>query len=150
MMYTEIGEVSEATVEALKAAMPHLKWQDCVSDVTCHRMAGSVEHAMEVPELVERWPVENWVQASWLTIEPGGNLFRHYDEGFAIAIPLELNSKVRVSSFATRVEPHGERFDYSLEVGKAYDVDRRLPHESVNDGDTNRTVFMLMLKGRYE
>jgi len=140
-MYTEIGQVSAATVTELLALLEDLRWEHHVSDVTNHEAAGCMEQLQAVEEIVRLWPVESWQQLLFLRLGPGGKLHRHADEGFGFHIPVESNSEVISVCY-----DDGVRNEYLLEVGKVYHVDRSIEHESFNDGDTNRTHLIIVLK----
>jgi len=143
-MYTEIGEVSEATVAALMAIIPEVKWQLCEREATeVHQMAPCMEWAKEIPELTERWPLETWKQTIFLQLRPGDHLFNHADSGWGVTIPLETND---VAVSYSSKEEEGTQSEHRLEVGKAYLTDRSLWHEAFNDGSTSRTHFILILK----
>ena len=144
-MYTEIGKVSEATVAELLFIIPEIKWQLCERELTeVHQMAACMEWAKEIPELIERWPIETWEQSIFLRLRPGDHLFNHVDSGWGVTIPIETNdAAVSLSS----LEEKDVQTECRLEVGMAYLTNRSRWHEAFNNGASDRTHFILIMKG---
>ena len=151
-MYTEIGEVSEATIADLLTILPIIpKWQLFEGKPgQVNQMAACMEWAKEIPELAERWPIETWEQSIFLRLRPGDHLFNHVDsvapkfsDRWGITIPMETNDLA--VSFSSETED-GPQCEHRLEVGKAYLSDRARWHEAFNEGLTDRTNFVLILK----
>jgi len=140
-MYTEIGSISDETVEALLALLPETKWQVFEGRPgQVHQMSavGCVEEARQIPELIDRWPGE-WKQAIFIKLKPGDHLFRHADTGYGYHIPIQTSPEALSLSF----DDNGERTEHHLEVGKIYHTDRSIEHESFNAGTSDRTHFLL-------
>lgn len=138
-MYTEIGEISKQTVGELLSILPNLKWEIHVSDETDHHAANGTQVCRSVQGLADLWPLETWVQLTFIRLPPHGKLHRHTDWGYGWMLPLETNDDVVSVSYRD-----GIRRDQHLEVGKVYHCDRTLSHESFNDGDTNRTHLVVV------
>ena len=140
-MYTEIGKVSEATIAELKTILTEISWEEHISEVTDHHAASCIDQVKSVAGIVEQWPVDTWAALTFLRLTPGGKLYRHHDDGFGYHVPVETNPAVVSLSFE-----NGVRKAHHLEVGKIYSVDRSIEHESFNDGDTNRTHLIILLR----
>jgi len=141
-MYTEIGEVSETTIAELKTILDGVpRWEEHISDVTDHQAAICLEPCKAVAGLTEFWPADTWQQLLFLRLGPGGKLYRHADDGFGFHIPVETNDGAVSVTY-----PNGNRYEQHLEVGNIYSVDRSIEHESFNDGDSNRTHLIILLK----
>jgi hypothetical protein len=142
VMYTEIGQVSEATIAELKTILDEVaRWEHHISKVTDHQAAVCIEQCKTVAGLVDLWPVDTWSSMTFLRLGPGGKLYRHADDGFGFHIPVETNPAAVSLSFE-----NGARAEQHLEVGKLYHVDRSIEHESFNDGETDRTHLIILLK----
>jgi len=140
-MYTEIGEVSDATVSELKnILLEATRWEHHVSEVTDHKAFVCKDQLQEVNEIVGLWPVETWASSIFLRLTPGGKLYRHADEGFGFHIPVETNEDCVSLSYEDGKKEH------HLEVGKVYHVNRSIEHESFNNGDTDRTHLIVIQK----
>ena len=141
-MYQEIGQISDATIFALQEIVdevPH--WEHHVSDITDHQAAPCTEQCQAIEELRALWPVDSWDQLSFMRLGPAGKLYRHHDNGFGFHIPIETNGDCISLSYE-----NGVTKEQHLEVGKLYHVDRSIAHESRNDGDTDRTHLIVLLK----
>ncbi len=143
-MYTEIGKVSEATVAELLSIIPEIKWQLCERELTeVHQMAGCMDLVKGIPALTESWPLDMWEQAIFLRLRPGDHLFNHVDSGWGVTIPIETNADaVSLSS----LEETGVQTECRLEVGRAYLTNRSRWHEAFNNGASDRTHFILIMK----
>jgi len=145
-MYTEIGQVSEATVADLRNILLEVtwwkRWEQHISDITNHHAFSCVEQIKKVKGIIAQWPVSTFNKATFLRLPPGGKLYRHHDEGIGYTIPIETNIDCVSMSYedGTKKESH-------LDVGKIYYTNRAIEHESVNNGKTNRTHLIVMLKG---
>jgi len=141
-MYAEIGQISAATVTDLRNILLAVeRWEHHVSDITDHQASICTEQCQAIEELVALWPVDSWHCLSFLRLGPGGKLYRHHDDGFGFHIPVETNNQAMSISYE-----NGVRKEQHLEVGKLYHVDRSLEHESLNDGVTDRTHLIVLLK----
>jgi hypothetical protein len=141
-MYTEIGHVSDATVAALQGIVDAVpRWETHESETTSHQASPCTEQVQAVTELVRQWPIDTWQGMSFMRLRPGGNLYRHADVGFGYHIPVETNVDAVSVTY-----PDGVESRQHLEVGKLYHVDRSIEHESFNDGDSNRTHLIVLLK----
>ena len=140
-MYKEIGQVSESTIAELKTIFDEVRWEEHISEITDHKAAGCIDECKAVPGLAEQWPVDTWYSMTLLRLPPRGKLYRHADDGFGFQIPVETNDGAVSVTY-----PNGNRYEQHLEVGKIYRVDRSIEHESFNDGDTNRTHLIIILK----
>ena len=144
-MYTEIGQISEATIAALRDILLEItwwkRWEHHVSHITDHQASICTEQCQAIEELVELWPVDNWHCLSFLRLGPGGKLYRHHDDGFGYHIPVETNEDAVSLSYE-----NGVKKEQHLEVGKLYYVDRSIEHESLNNGSTDRTNLIVLLK----
>jgi len=140
-MYQEIGQVSETTIAELKTILDEVRWEEHISDVTDHKAAGCLEQCKTVPGLVDQWPVDAWYSMTLLRLSSGGKLYRHADEGFGFQIPIETNDGAVSVTY-----PNGNRCEQHLEAGNIYSVDRSIEHESFNDGETDRTHLIIILK----
>jgi len=144
-MYKEIGQLSEATVLQLREFLDDAPWQVSVSDVTDHRAFSCMEQVKDVDEIVALWPIDTWDQLIFLRLPPGGKLYRHHDKGFGFHIPVETNKQCESLSYENNIRKVNH-----LEVGKIYHTDRSIEHESLNNGDTDRTHLIVMLKDTIE
>ena len=141
-MYTEIGQVSAATVTELQNILFEVtRWERHISDITDHQASICTEQCEALEDLVELWPIDSWHCLSFLRLGPGGKLYRHHDDGFGYHIPVETNNNAISMSYE-----NGLRKEQHLQVGKLYHVDRSIEHESLNDGDTDRTHLIVLLK----
>ncbi len=145
-MYQEIGQVSAATVTELRQLVLEMdwwkRWEHHISDITDHQASNCTEQCQTLEELVALWPVDSWHCLSFLRLRPEGKLYRHHDDGFGFHIPVETNKHAVSISYE-----NGLRKEQHLEVGKLYHVDRSIEHESFNDGATDRTHLIVLLKG---
>ena len=119
-MYTEIGDA-----DGYMAMLASARWED--------HGPHQVSQRLDID-----WPGAEY--AVLFRLPPGGHLYRHADEGYAIHIPLETNDEVVSLSFED-----GVRTEHHLAVGKAYRTDRSIEHESFNAGLTNRTHLVVVL-----
>jgi len=140
-MYQEIGQVSQVTISELRNMLDELKWEEHISDKTFHQAAICKEQVEDVNEIVARWPIDTWHQLLFMRLKPGGKLYRHADDGWGYHIPVESNVGAMSSTFKDSIE-----VKQHLEVGKIYSVDRSIEHESFNNGDTDRTHLIVILK----
>ncbi|MCZ6775263.1 MAG: aspartyl/asparaginyl beta-hydroxylase domain-containing protein [Ignavibacteria bacterium] len=141
-MYEEIGQVSEATISQLRTILSESTWEEHISDVTDHQAAPCNVQVQAVDEIVVRWPVDTWHQLLLLRLKPGGKLYRHADEGYGFHIPVETNRRAVCSTYENDFA-----VDQNLQVGKIYRVDRSIEHEAFNNGRTDRTHLIVILKG---
>ncbi len=140
-MYTEIGQVSEVTVSELRDMLGSIRWEVVISKVTHHQAAPCGEQLKTVREIVDRWSIDTWNVPIFLRLGPGGNLYRHSDEGFGYHVPVETNERAVSVIYA-----NGIKKEQHLEVGKVYSIDRSIEHESFNNGETDRTHLIMLLK----
>lgn len=141
-MYQEIGKVSAATVLQLKSIINDVKWEYHASDVTNHHAASCREQVLAVDELTWLWPIATWDKLTLLRLPSDrGKLYRHADQGFGFHIPVETNKNAISMTY-----PDGISKAQHLEVGKIYEVDRSIEHESYNTGKTDRTHLIVILK----
>ncbi len=140
-MYNEIADISAVTIAQLKGIVIEVPWEVHVSDVTAHEAAPCDHPLQSVPEIVDRWPIDTWQNLSFLRLRPGGKLYRHADSGFGFHIPVETNDDAVSLTY-----PDGIEMRQHLEVGKLYRVERSIEHESFNDGNTDRTHLIVLLK----
>ncbi len=140
-MYTEVGKISKTTIEDLKKCLIDAPWEIHVSDVTEHHAFGCMDRVKKVKGIVDRWPIDNWEQIIFLRLPAGGKLYRHADEGFGYHIPIETNKDCVSLSYA-----NGIKKEEHLGLGKIYLTDRSIEHESSNNGKTDRTHMIVMLK----
>jgi len=141
VMYREIGEVSETTISELLSVISDVKWECHINDVTDHQAGICKEQLQSVDEIVDRWPIDTWHQMLFLRLGPGGKLYRHHDDGNGFHIPVETNDGA-----VSLMYPNGGKTVQHLDVGKIYSVDRSIEHESFNNGDTDRTHLIVLLK----
>ena len=141
-MYQEIGKVSEATISDLRGILNAATWEEHISDVTDHQAAPCTEQVQAVDEIAGIWPIDTWHHMLFLKLRPGGKLYRHADDGFGFLIPVETNEDAVSLSYQ-----NGARHEHHLEIGRIYHVDRSIEHESFNNGETNRTHLIVLLKG---
>jgi len=140
-MYKEIGQVSKTTVNQLIRLLLNAQWECHISDITDHHAASCVEQVKKIKGLISHWQADTINKATLLRLPPGGKLYRHHDTGIGYTIPIETNEHcVSLSYNGTKKESH-------LEVGKIYYTNRAIEHESFNNGETNRTHLIVMLKG---
>lgn len=146
-MYWDIGRVSDDTIAELATMLPEIKWRIYNDPGTSHRMAGCMDLVKEIAELIVRWPLDMWEQATVIRLEPGGNLYAHHDEGWGITIPIETNDVAVSFSYRNKEAYLAKiRQTYHLEVGYAYLTDRSYWHEAYNEGSSNRTNLVLITK----
>jgi aspartyl/asparaginyl beta-hydroxylase (cupin superfamily) len=93
------------------------------------------------PELTDRWPVDIWQSAFFLRLGPGGNIHKHVDE----AHPWNTYHIVLLNNdqCINRVWQGARQHDFCLQPGGIYRIDRSIPHESFNNGDSER-IHLLM------
>lgn len=127
-MYKEIGTVPEKTIATLRGLLKNVRWETHESDVTWHQAA-----PCEVPDELRSLGT----QGTFIRLPPGGNLYRHTDPGEGHMIPIETNDDCLSLSYRD-----GKR-EQHLEVGKLYHCDRTVEHESLNNGETNRTHLVI-------
>ena len=140
-MYEAIGEVTAATVSELKDFLSDAKWEEHISDATHHHAANGTELVKSVDGITSIWPVTSWKALTFFRLVPGGKLYRHHDSGYGFHIPVETNNDCISMTYGNDV-----RKEQHLEVGTIYRIDRSLDHESFNNGETNRTHLIVMLK----
>ncbi len=144
-MYTEVGTVSQSTISELRNILLEMtwwkRWEHHVSEVTDHQAAPCDEPLIAVSEIADRWPVDTWRNLSFLRLKPEGKLYRHHDDGFGFLVPVETNEHCISLSYE-----NGVRKEQHLEVGKIYSVDRSIEHESFNNGETDRTHLIVLIK----
>ncbi len=140
-MYKEIGKISKITIEDLKKCLKDAPWEIHINDVTDHHAFGCMELVKGVKGIVDRWPIDTWEQIIFLRLPPGGKLYRHHDEGFGYHIPVETNKSCLSLSYV-----NGTKTEDRLELGTIYLTDRSVEHESFNNGKTDRTHLIVMLK----
>jgi len=140
-MYEEIGQVSKTTVVQLKKLLDSSPWEIHVSDATEHHAFSCLYSIRRVKEIVAKWPIDTWEGMTFLRLPPKGKLYRHHDEGYGYHIPVETNEDA-----ITMTYKNGAQNKQHLEVGKIYKIDRSLEHESFNNGDSDRTHLIVLLK----
>ncbi len=148
-MYTETDEISKAAVAELRGMLEGLRWEthgEPGDEWTSHQAAAFTEQLQQVDEITDRWPIATWKAATVMRLRPGCKLYAHADEGWGVTIPVETNEAAVSFSYERSRPPYGIRSEHRLEVGKAYLADRSMRHEAFNDGATNRTYLVLMLK----
>lgn len=123
-MYKEIGHIdslSEIT-DLLKGA----KWKQVRGEKSHYDTYFPIVHNVD--------------KAFFLKIPPGGKVHKHVDTQRPTEtyhIPIQTNDE----SICYMYEP--KKTGYHLEVGKVYWVNRYIPHESVNNGKTDRIHLLL-------
>lgn len=122
-MITDLGEIATLVIVDELPVSGNRKWR--------HKQSPNDDYYVaNVP------PMLGAEQAFLLKIPPGGKIHRHTDETGkrTIHIPIQTNPKAVI-------EIDGERVH--MAVGRYYEIDRSIPHESRNDGDTDRIHLML-------
>lgn len=135
-MYKYIQDISEGTVKALKMVLENAKWKTVQGPDTDFKTWHSPE--IDIEELKEIWPT--WSQVFFLSIPPGGRVHKHTDTPRpekTYHIPVQTNPKSMNYMYTPK------KCGYHLRVGKVYSVDRQIPHDSVNNGDTDRIHLLV-------
>jgi hypothetical protein len=130
-MYKEAGIISDDALAELQTTLCQVKWETHISKVTSHQAAPCPVLPDELKSLGEA--------ATFIRLPPGGNLYRHHDDGEGHMIPIETNDDCLSLSYRD-----GKR-EQHLEVGKIYHCDRTIDHESLNNGKTNRTHLVIAI-----
>jgi len=141
-MYNEIGQVSKTTVNQLKKLLKNVQWEKHISDITDHHASSCAEQIKKIKGITDIWPADTFDKATFLRLPPGGNVYRHCDTGVGYTIPIETNGDCVSMSYE-----QDKKKQTHLNVGKIYYTDRSVEHESVNNGKTNRTHLLVILKG---
>lgn len=133
-MYREIGSASKETIKYLKSVLKDAIWKDVIGPDDNFK---TYWHDV----VIEEFPEHDG--AFFLMIPPGGRVHRHKDViGIkrTFHIPVETNNDCE--SWI------GDK-NYTLDVGKIYEVDREIEHESFNFGETNRTHLLIEIYGEF-
>ena len=140
--YAKMGEVSnEFRARAIVIARS-VKWSESKGPSTDYATSFEGRPAFEQePELTDRWPVTSWQSAFFLKLEPGGYVHKHVDEPH----PWSTYHIVLLSNdqCINRVWQGRRQHDFNLQPGGIYLIDRQIPHESHNNGTTER-IHLLM------
>ena len=141
-MYEEIGAVSEQTISQLRDILDgDLRWESHISDITNHQAVACLTEMKTVEGITDRWPIDTWDGLTLMRLPPGGKLYRHRDEGYGYHIPIETNWQCVCSTYENGLPLHQH-----LDVGKLYRVDRSIEHEAFNNGKSNRTHLIVLLR----
>lgn len=133
-MYKEVGTVPKKAIDKLKKILEGAEWKDNFSE------GGGVETNRNF----KTWTYDLFGATNrsfFLNIPAGGCVHRHKDavrEGTTYHIPVYTNDKSECWMY-----PDGREEVYHLEVGKIYEVDRQIEHDSRNLGETDRIHLLL-------
>ena len=145
--YAKIGEVSnEFRARAIVAARS-VTWSIKKGKNTDYSTSFDGRPALEKePELTDRWPLDIWKSAFFLRLEPGGKVHKHTDEDH----PWQTYHIVLLSNSdcISRIWQGTLQHDFRLQPGGIYRIDRTMPHESVNNGDTERIHLLMEVRDR--
>ena len=137
--YKEVGKRGEGELHELKLLLTVAEWKTVKGeDVLFHTWHPELD---QLPVWLEKlWPRDQWYNAFFLNIPPGGHLHRHADtkKHFnTYHIPLSTNDQAE--SWMYDPDP----ILFHLEKGLIYAVNRDVEHESMNRGDSER-IHLLM------
>lgn len=143
--YFKVGQVSnEFRARAIVTARS-VEWSVNKGKNTDYSTSFDGRPALEKePELTDRWRVDIWQSAFFLRLAPGGKVHKHVDEPH----PWNTYHIVLLSNdqCESRVWQGSYQHTFNLLPGGIYRIDRTNPHESVNDGETERIHLMLEVR----
>lgn len=140
--YAKVGEVGEPFLSRAIAIAGNVKWTPHKGENTNYDTSFDGQEAFKrEPELNERWAVDIWKSAFLLRLEPGGWIHKHSDRGnlWSTYHIVLLTNDDCINTIWQGTLQH----DFRLKAGGIYRVDRTNPHESVNNGATER-IHLLM------
>jgi hypothetical protein len=141
MTYTAVGVVQEPVVLALWALAQEMSWEETKDHRADYAVAWPKHRDLEnIQGLMDLFP--GWLDAFYVKLPPGGRMHKHVDKANAAGrdtyhIPVQTNDNCVCYMY----EP--DRVAYHLPMGTIYKVDRRIPHESVNGGMSDRIHFLV-------
>jgi aspartyl/asparaginyl beta-hydroxylase (cupin superfamily) len=150
--YFKIGEISQETraeIIVICRGLDH-DWQPSVGEKRNYTANMEGKAALQkITELTDRWPVDIWQSAFFLNIPPGGQVHKHVDEAHpwnTYHIVLLTNDQC-----INRVWEGEREHDFRLQPNGIYRIDRSIPHESFNHGETERIhLLMEVHEGKFD
>jgi len=140
--YAKVGVVSNAFRARAIVVARSVEWAIKKGENTDYSTSFFGRPALEKePELTDRWPVDIWKSAFFLCLQPGGKVHKHMDEDHpwnTYHIVLLTNDEC-----ISRIWEGNRAHNFCLKAGGIYRIDRSCPHESVNEGETER-IHLLM------
>lgn len=124
-MYKHVGSIDDETLSKLKELADKAVWKVVKDDERDYQTSH-----VDVQNLLPRW--SSFHAAFFLRLKPHGKVHRHVDRGnewSTYHVVVQTNDDA--VSFMSDVP-------YNLREGEVYWADRKVPHWSVNEGDTDR------------
>ena len=129
------------TVKDLKRVLRNAVWEDIIGPMQDYKTWHGLNDVLgDIQGLTELWPLEKWHQTFFLKIPPGGRVHRHFDASThykTYHIPVATNSKCESIMYGP------DKIVSHLVVGGVYSIDRKIEHESNNNGRTSRVHLIV-------